>query len=133
MAAGPHNVHTEGNAVPPLDDDLAGLLDDLAGIHPGIDQILDGIRLIATDRHTLDATQTLIAATAGGADGTNVLNLIGRTIARLTNPDTNPALRTLPLDQQKTVQLHGECTAHVLAHPDLHQFASNTSAAIDGV
>jgi len=132
MAGGPHTVHTEGNAVPPLDDDLAGLLDDLAGIHPGIDQILDGIRLLAVDRHTVDTTQTLIAALAGGADGTNVLNLIGHAIARLANADTNPCLRTLPLDQQKTVQLNGECTAHVLAHPDLHQFASDTSAAIDG-
>jgi hypothetical protein len=132
MAAGPRNVHTEGNAVPELDDDLAGLLDDLSGIHPAIDLMRDAAQLIATDPLTLDGTQTLTAAIAGGADGTNVLNLFGQLIARITNPDTNPSLRTLPLDQQKTVQLHGECTAHVLAHPDLHQFASNTSAAIDG-
>ncbi|MCI3279118.1 hypothetical protein [Streptomyces cylindrosporus] len=130
---GPHGVHAAGNAVPPLDGELAGILDDLDGIHPGIDLIRDGIRHLALDRHTLDATQTLIAAVAGGSDGTNVVNALGQLIARLATADSNPALRTLPLDQQKVAQLNGETTAFVLAHPDLAQFASDTSAAIDGI
>lgn len=126
-------VHTEANAVPPVDDtEVGGLLDDLAGIHPGIDLIRDGIRLITTSRLTTDQTQTLIAALAGATDGTNVVNLLGQTIARLTNPDTNPCLRALPLDQQKTVQLAGETTAFHLADDQLAQFASDTSAAITG-
>lgn len=128
----PHGVHTADNAVPPITGELAGVLDDLAGIHPGIDLIRDGIRLIALDRHTVDATQTLIAALAGGVDGTNVVNGLGQLIARLASADTNPALRALPLDQQKLAQLNGETTAFVLNHPDLAQFASDTSAAIDG-
>ena len=131
--AGPHEVHTAGNAVPPLDDELAGLLDDLAGVHPGIDLIRDGLRLIALDRHTVDMTQTLVAVLAGGSGGLNLVNTIGQLIARLADADTNPALRHLPLEQQKQARREGQNTAYWLADPDLHQTASETSAAIDGV
>jgi hypothetical protein len=130
MAA--NSVHTPGNAVPALDADLDGLHEDLRGIHPAIDLILDGYRLLALDRHTTDMTQTLIAAIAGGSDGTNLTNLGGQTIARLANPDSNPALRDLPLNQQKRIQLHGETAAFALNHDQLAQFASDTSAAITG-
>ncbi|MGW2384427.1 hypothetical protein [Streptomyces sp. NPDC001658] len=123
-------VHTAGNAVPPLDADLQGLIDDLTGIHPGLDLALDGLRHLLLDRHTLDTTQTLIASLAGGSDATNLVALIGQAIARLAHPDANPALRGLPMERQKLAQLHGEVTAHVLAHPDLAGFASETSAAI---
>jgi hypothetical protein len=131
---GPNDVHTDGNAIPPLDDELAGLLEDLADVHDaGVDQIISGLRLIALSRHSIDRTQTLVAVLAGGADGLNLVAAIGQVIARLANADTNPSLRTLPLHQQKTTQLNGETTAFVLAHPDLAQFASDTSAAIDGL
>ncbi|MER6249355.1 hypothetical protein [Streptomyces griseorubiginosus] len=125
-------VHTAGNAVPPLDSELEGLLDDLAGVHPGIDLIRDGLRLVALDRHTVDMTQTLVAVLAGGSDGLNLINTIGQVIARLADADTNPALRTLPLDVQKTARREGQNAAYWLADPELHQTASETSAAIDG-
>ena len=131
---GPNGVHTAANAIPPLDDDLADLLDDLAAVHdPGIDQILSGLRLLALSRHTPDRSQTLIATLAGGADGTNVVAAIGHLIARLADPDTNPALRPLPLDQQKQSTLAGQRTAFALTDPDLAQYASETAAAIDGI
>lgn len=125
-------VHTADNAVPPLDNELAGLLDDLTGIHPGIDQIRDGIRLLALDRHSLDRTQTLVAALAG-SEGADLLTLLALTVQRLTNPDTNPSLRTLPLDQQKETQRHGEQAAYLLTDPDLHQPAAEAAAAITGI
>lgn len=132
--AGPQQVHTAGNAVPPLDDELEWLLEDLAAVQdPGIDQILSGLRYLALNRHTADRTQTLIATLAGGADGTNVVTAIGRVIARLSDSDTNPALRGLPLDQQKNAQLAGENAYRALADEDLHQTASETSAAICGI
>jgi hypothetical protein len=131
---GPHDVHTDGNAIPPLDRELAGLLEDLADVHdPGVDQIIAGLRLIALSRHSIDRTQTLVAVLAGGDDGTHLVAAIGQVIARLATPDTNPALRTLPFEQQKRAQLNGETTAFVLAHPELAQFAADTSAAIDGL
>lgn len=123
-------VHTPANAVPPLDAELAGVLDDLAGIHPGIDLIRDGIRLLALDRHALGGTQLLAVALAGSPDGTDVLTAIGLLAARITNPDTNPALRTLPFEAQKDAQRHGENLLHHLTDPDLHQHASNASGAI---
>lgn len=122
---------TEGNAVPPLDDELAGLLEDLEGIHPGIDQIRAGLRLLALDRLSLDRTQTVIAGLAGATDATNVVAAIGHLIGRLSNSDTNPNLRRLPLDQQKQIQQAGELAQHALTDPDLHQPASETCAAID--
>ncbi|MCL8016868.1 hypothetical protein [Streptomyces sp. AS02] len=126
-----NGVHTADNAIPPLGDDLEDLLEDLAAVRdPGVDQILAGLRYLALTRHTTDRTQTLIAALAGGSDGTNVVAAIGQVIARLTNPDSNPVLRDLAPDQQKRVQLHGETTGFVLAHHDLAQFASDTCAAI---
>jgi hypothetical protein len=130
----PDAVHTAGNAVPPLDGtELGDLLEDLAGIHAGMDLIRDGIRLIATDRLTTDQTQTLNAALAGSSDGTDALTLVALLVARISNADTNPALRTLPFEQQKTAQLHGENLVHHLADDELHQHASEAAAAIDGI
>lgn len=135
--AGPHEVHTSGNAVPPLDPELEGLLDDLAGVHPGIDLIRDGVRLIALDRldantrhQPTDTTQMLAVTLAGSPDGTDVLTLIGRLVARITDADTNPALRGLSFEAQKDTRLHGENLVRHLADPDLHQHASNASGAI---
>lgn len=129
----PHSnpVHTAGNAVPPLDPDLDGALDDLAGIHAGIDLIRDGIRHLALTRHTADETQTLLAALAGSA-GADVITAVGHLVARLANADHNPALRGLPLDVQKDTRLHGEQAAHHLLDSRLHQPASEASAAITG-
>lgn len=126
-------VHTEGNAVPPLDEDLAYALDRTAGVHAGIDLIRDGIRLIALDRLDTDKTQTVIGFLAGMSDGTDVLTALAHLVARLSNADTNPSLRTLPLDQQKTAQHHGEQAQFHLTDEWLHQHASEASAAIDGI
>ena len=131
---GAHDVHTAGNAIPPLDDDLEVLFEDLASVHDaGVEQILSGLRHIALTRHTPDRTQTLTAVLAGGSDGLHIVALIGQIIARLSNPDTNPSLRTLPFDLQKEAQLRGETTAFVLASDQLAAFASDTAASIDGI
>ena len=100
---------------------------------PAFDLMRDGLRLIALDRHTVDRTQTLIAALAGGADGLNLVTAIGQTIARLADANSNPALRALPNDRQKTARREGQNAAYWLADPDLHQPASETAAAIDCV
>ena len=132
--AGPQHVHTAGNAVPPLDDELAGLLDDLAAVQdPGADQLIAGLRYMALNRYTTDQSQTRIAWLAGGADGTNFITAIGRVIARLSDSDTNPALRTLPLDQQKDAARAGHVAYMALSDPEIHQTASETAAAIDGI
>lgn len=129
-----HGVHTADNQMPPLGDDLEGLFEDLAAVHDaGVDQILAGLRLIALSRHSIDRTQTLVAVLAGGSDGLNLINLGGQTIARLADADSNPALRTLPLERQKDARREGQNAAYWLADPDLHQTAADTSAAIDGI
>jgi hypothetical protein len=124
------HVHTEGNAVPPLDPELDGVLEDLDGIHAGIDLIRDGMRLIALDRLDLPTTQLLAVTLAGSADGTDVLTALGHLIVRLTNPDSNPALRTLTFDAQKHTQLAGERLLLALSNRHLHQHAANASGAI---
>ncbi|MFM9373247.1 hypothetical protein [Streptomyces sp. Da 82-17] len=129
MAANP--LHTDANAVPSIDDtDLGDVLADLSGIHPGLDLIADGLRLIAHDRHSRGQTQTISAALAG--TDSDAVTAIAFTLQRLADPDTNPSLRELPLDQQKLIRLAGEQTAYALTDPDLHQPAANIAAAIDG-
>jgi hypothetical protein len=124
-------LHTEHNAVPAVDGtELGNLLDGLAYVHAGIDLIRDGIRHLATARLGVDDTQTLAATLAGSEGGTDVLTAIGLLVARITNPDTNPCLRGLPFDAQKQAQQHGEALVYDLADPDLHQHASEASAAI---
>lgn len=125
-------VHTADNAIPPLDDELEDLLAALRGIHPALDLMADAYRTLLLDRHTVDASQT-IAAALGGWEYRNFVALAGLAIQRLSNPDSNPCLRELPLDQQKIAQLRGEGTAFAFTSPTLAQFAADTSAAIDGL
>jgi hypothetical protein len=124
------NVHTAANAVPPLDADFEAALDAIRGIHPGLELIADGLRLIALSRTSLDDTQTVTVALAGSPDNQDALTLIGYTVARLTNPESNPDLHTLSLTAQKDTQIAGEELVRRLADPDLHQHASDASAAI---
>jgi hypothetical protein len=115
-------VHTAGNAVPPLDDDQAGLLDDLAGVHAGVDMIRDGIRHLALSRLSPSETQTVLY-TLAGAEGLDVLTALAQLVQRLTNPDTNPALRGLDLPTQKEIQHHGELHAYDVADFDRQPIA----------
>lgn len=125
------DLHTDGNAVPAVDDtELGDVLDALGGWHAAIDMLRDAARLIATERLTLEQTQDLTVVLAGMTDGTDALSLIGGLHARITNPDTNPCLRTLPFEQQKRIQRAGENLVRHLADPDLHQHAANASGAI---
>jgi hypothetical protein len=105
------HVHTADNAVPPLNDDLAGVLDALVGFHYGLDLIADGVRALALDRLTIPQTQTVVTMLAGSTDpaGTqiDVAALIAALVARLLNADENPALRTLPTDTQDQARTAG--------------------------
>lgn len=103
----PNGVHTADHAVPPLDTDTVDLFDDLAGIHPGIDQILSGLRLIAVDRHSVDTVPTLLAALAGGTHGNpDILRALTTVLVRLGDPATNPALRALTPRRAQQVRAH---------------------------
>lgn len=98
------HVHTADQAIPPLNQDLTALCEDLTGFHPGIDLLIDAVRLIATDRHDIRQTQTLLTILQGSTDEAgqqiDVSALLTALAARLLNPDENPCLRTLPTDIQ---------------------------------
>lgn len=83
------------NAVPALDEDLAFLLDGLAGAHPGIDMIRDGIRHLAVDKLSADQTQVILYSLAG-SEGMDVLTAVGLLLKRIADSQTNPSLRALP-------------------------------------
>ncbi|MEV6165712.1 hypothetical protein AB0L71_28130 [Streptomyces sp. NPDC052052] len=119
------------------DTELADTLDLLDGFSllPGIEDILTGIQKAAAAAEVgdldPDATQTLLAALAG-ADEANVLTALAYLIGQLSDADTNPTLRTLPIDQQEQARKHGSAARYELLDPYLHQHASEASAAIDG-
>lgn len=106
--AGGSWVHTAEGAVPPLsaDEELAGLMEDLPAIHPGIDLMLSGVRTLALERLTREQTQAILA-TLCGADGTDVLGLIGNLVRHLSDPDFNPCLRVLDADTQANLRRAG--------------------------
>jgi hypothetical protein len=117
--------------VPPLDDDLEILLEDLDGLRwlPGMAQILDGFRTTLTAQFSPDETQTLCAGIAGSA-GADLLSLLGRAVQRLTDPASNAGLMSLNEEQRKAVRTAGERTAFVLDDPDVHQPAVDAAGAI---
>jgi hypothetical protein len=121
--------------VPSVDaSDLGEILDDLTDnpSHPGLRLICHGLRLIATDaRLTVNDTQVLLAELAGSPDSTDILGALGHLIERLTNPDTNPALRTLPAQAQKDAAHQGQLTCHNLTDPELRTTTSEANAALD--
>ncbi|MFD8384342.1 hypothetical protein ACFV2X_38470 [Streptomyces sp. NPDC059679] len=117
-------------AVPPLDDELDGLLEDLAGFGSGTDQLVDGLRYLALTAHSLDSTQTTLAVLAG--NGPNIVTAIAALIARLGDPAQNPALRDLPADRQDQAR---ELTTQYAHYDDQfapHDLISETTAVIDG-
>jgi hypothetical protein len=119
----------------PLDGtELEGLLEDLtdgSNVHRGIRLLAEGFRAIAEDQ-TLDipGTQLVIAQLCGNAD-VDTITIIGALHAWLTDPATNPALRSLPDDVRKTVQHQGELAHYALADPDLRQPAATACVALD--
>lgn len=126
------DLHTEGNAVPPLaGTELGDLLDDLHGFDEGIDQIVSGLRNIALRRLTDDRIQLLLATLCGSPDATDLVGAIALLKERLTDPDTSPALRALPLDVQKETVRHGELAAYALRDPELRDSTAAACAALD--
>jgi hypothetical protein len=105
------HVHTADNAVPPLNEDLDGLLADIRGFHHGLDLIADGVRALAVDRLDLRTTQAVITMLAGSTDTAgqqiDVSALIAALVQRLLNADENPALRSLPADVQAQARTAG--------------------------
>lgn len=119
--------------VPQLDDDHAGIDADLAGFGYGIDLIRAGLRHIATAPLTADQTQTLVAVLAGSTDDTDVLGLLAATVARLANPDTNPALAGLPTDRRDNLRRMGEAFRFDITQYAPRDLAAEISAAIEGI
>ena len=121
--------------VPSVDaSDLGEIHADLTDnpSHPGLRLICHGLHLIATDTNlSVNDTQVLLAELAGSPDSTDVLGALGHLVERLTNPDTNPALRTLAAQTQKDAAHQGQLTCHGLTDPELRTNASEANAALD--
>ena len=128
----PFNVHTEGNAIPSVDGtDLGYSLAQLTGVHPGLELIHDGLRLLAHDRLSLNQTQLILIALAGSADSADLLAAVGQLVARLTDSTTNPALRALDFGQQGQAFKHADRIARELTDSELRESAARANAALD--
>lgn len=113
-----------------MDDQLAGLLDDLRGIHPGLDLILDGYQALAADAPNLtaDQTKTLLYCLAG-AQGGDLVALNGLAVRDLTR--RAPAVDTLADTARKQVLEAGERTEFESYWQDRTAIAE-AIAALDG-
>lgn len=115
-------------------DDHANIDADLAGVSTAIDMIRAGLRSIATTRHTLDETQTLIAVLAGASDDTtDILGLLTATVARLADPDTNPTLHTLPATDQDNLRRLAEAVRYDIAQYAPRDLVREMPACIEGI
>ncbi|HEX5569217.1 MAG TPA: hypothetical protein VFY14_20260 [Streptomyces sp.] len=115
-------------------EEIADLAADLHGIHPGLDLIARGTRLIAADSGlTQDTTQTLLAYLAGGVHGNpDVLGLLAALVKHLGDPDSNPALHGLPADRAAAAR---DYTAQYAAYDTdfaPRELCAEAAAAIDG-
>ncbi|MFD3516237.1 hypothetical protein [Streptomyces sp. NPDC058657] len=120
--------------VPPLDDDHQALLEELAGAHPAFDQILSGLRNLALAHLTPGQTQTVLHCLGGSTgEGTDLLGALAATVRRLTDPDTNPALRTLPAEQQDLAREYGAQYAHYDTEFAPRDLIAEANAAISGI
>lgn len=125
------DVHTADSAVPELDEEHAGLDDDLDGFHEGVDLIRDGLRLICLTPLTRDQTQTLLATLAGRRDGTDVLGLFTATVVRLMRAETNPCLRELDADTRSNLDRMAFDFAIEMDEYAPRDYASEAAAQID--
>ncbi|HEY5835015.1 hypothetical protein [Streptomyces sp.] len=123
-------MRTADAVVPPLDEEIEGLLDDLDGIHAGVDLIRAGFRVLGLAALDRERTQTVLAA-LGGSEGADVMSLLAATIQRLTSYDANPALRGLGDDTAKDVRRIGEAVAFDTATSFPRDLVSEACARID--
>jgi hypothetical protein len=110
-----------------LDDDTAGVLEDLAGVDPDLDAMLDSARRLMTRPRGINSTQSVVAALAA-TDG-SFLDLITSAVSRLADPATNPAIASLPAERIKAAQDWAASLARTVA--DDGQYAGEVSAALD--
>lgn len=88
-----------------MDSELAGLLEDLAGIDPNLDAILAHLAQLATAKPQPSQLQTVLYRLAGN-QGLDLISVIGLTVRHLTR--TSPAVDTLPDPARKTALEAGE-------------------------
>lgn len=112
-----------------LDDDTAGLLDDLTGADTDLDAMLDAARRLLTRPRTADSTQTVVSALAGG--DASLMNLIGAAVSRLADPAANPAIASLPAERIKAAQDWAAAFTRTIADSDGQDDASEVCAALD--
>jgi hypothetical protein len=117
-----------------LDDTLADL--EGFGWIPGLDQMLDGIRIAkeaaANGELSLDMAQTLLTL-LGNPAGPDLPQALADLAADVTNPDTNPTLTQLDPETAKQVQLHGELHTHATADYTPRDNTNEAAALISGI
>jgi hypothetical protein len=128
--AGPHEVHTDGNAVPPLDAEFEAALDAIRGIHPALDLIADGYRLLALDRLSIENTQTVLVTLAGSATARTSSPSKPSPQPASPTPTPTPPCAASTWPHRRTSRAAEPTSPLRCPDPDLHQHASNASGAI---
>ena len=79
-------------------------IDELTGIYPAVDKILDGINDLAGLISTPERTAVALMALAGDPDGRDVIGLLADTLVRLTDQASNPGIATVPAARQHDIR-----------------------------
>lgn len=93
--------------------DLQTRINELTGIYPAIDKILDGISDLAGLIATPERTAIALMALAGDPNGHDVIGLLADTLVRLTDQASNPGLAAIPAVRQQDIR---ERTAEFAAY-----------------
>lgn len=99
-----HRTETPAAAGTQTPAGLQTRIDELTGIYPAVDKILDGISDLAGLISTPERTAVALMALAGSPQGNDVIGLLADTLVRLTDQSTNPGLTAIPAARQHDIR-----------------------------
>ena len=99
-----HRTHTAADTGTQTPAGLQTRIDELTGIYPAVDKILDGINDLAGLISTPERTAVALMALAGDPDGRDVIGLLADTLVRLTDQNSNPGIATIPAARQHDIR-----------------------------
>lgn len=124
-------MNTTTISTPALSTEIADLMDGLTGFHPALDRIVAGFGELLSADLSADESMSAVAVLGGLVDG-SFATLLGLSLRRLADPDANPALASLPEEQQQLLRRIGAEYAAEADNDAQRNRAASAAAVIEG-